>query len=165
MPVGPFLRTLQADKQARYTTMLPIAATQYFRDDGGRFVTLTSGYYELSTAADTQIDGWVDICYDINSSSNPTCSTPFTSSSTAGASVLSGTKDIFNADCGFWIPVKTSLTIATTNLDQLYDIAIEGSTTTTKQVLDIGATSQKVLKVIDIDIINNLAKVIAVQQE
>lgn len=164
--VGPFTQTLQGGTTTRYNDQFPLYATQYLRSDGGRFLTLDtgSGYYKLSVAADTQIDGWTDVCLPIGGTTNPSDITPFISSATNGASVVPGTKAVFNTDTVFLMPLKSGSTIAATNLDQEYDLAIEGSTTTTKQVLDITAQAQKVVKVLAVDIINNLAWVKAVEQ-
>lgn len=162
--VGPFLRAGQAVDLTRYSDKFPMSATQYIRADGGRFVTQSSGTYILSIATSAQLDGWVDEAYDITSVTPIGASTPITTSSTAGKTVLSGTKDIYGVNKAFWMPLKTGLTAAATNIGQLYDLAIEGSTTTTKQVVDTGNNTYKVVKVLDVDLTNNIVLVTAVQK-
>lgn len=166
MSLAPFGQTVAAGVTTRPIDQFPLYATQYLRSDGGRFVTLDTGTgtYKLSLAASTQLDGWVDICIDINGSGNPSAATPFISSSTNGGDVVAGTKEIYGTKYGFWMPVKTGQTVATSMLDQQYDLAIEGSTTTTKQVVDTGATSTKVVKVLAIDTRYNSVCVCAVQK-
>lgn len=166
MAFPPFNQTVEADSMTRYSTKFQLGSSQYFNANSGRYVTLATGtgYYNLSVAGDTQVDGWVDDFNAIGGTGNPTCSPPFLSGSTAGAVFATGTKDIFDVTKGYWMGVKAGSTVAATNLDQEYDLLVEGSTTTTKQVVDITATSQKVVKIIDIDLVNNIVKVIAVQQ-
>lgn len=165
--VGPYLQTGMMRKVSRFADQFPLTATQYFRNDGGRFVTLQTGtgYYSLSTSSSTQADGWVDLCYAESFTTNPTASTPFTASSTAGASVVPGTKDIYGTDCIFGpIPVATGSTVTALYLDKLCDLAVEGSTTTTKQVVAIDVTTNKVVKIVAVDIVNNAVYVTAVQK-
>lgn len=165
--VGSFTQTVGARNLTPYVDQFALYATQYFINSGGRYVTLDtgSGYYKLSVAGDVQLDGWVDICYVSSNTANPSNTTPYISSATNGVSTVAGTKDIYNTNNSYWMPVKTGTTAATTNLDQEYDILIQGSTTTTTQVVDLSAQAQKVVKVIAIDTVNNLVQVCAVQQD
>lgn len=165
MGLGPYTQTGPVRKTARFADQFPLYATQYFRSDGGRFVTLDTGTgtYKLSVATDAKLDGWVDACYSADRTTNPMNATPFTSSSTSGASVVAGTKDIHQDYSTFIMPLKTGQTVSTAILDQQYDLAIEGSTTTTKQVVDTGGTSYKVVQVVAIDIPNNLVHVRAIK--
>lgn len=166
--IGTFPRTTVAVDLARYSDDFPMSATQYIRSDGGRFVTYNTGTssYDLTTATSTQIDGWVEECYTIyggsDGSSNPTIATPITTSATAKATVLKGTKDIYGVNKVFWLPCYGTLTAA--YVGQLCDIYIAGSTTTTKQQVNFAASTYKVLKIVDVDVLNNLALVTAVQK-
>jgi len=164
--VGPFTQTTEAYRLTRYEEQFPLNATQYLRSDGGRYLTLdtSTGAYKLSVASSTQLDGWSYIAYTIGGTGNPSNSTPFISDATNGSTIVAGTSDIYNSQNGVWMPVKTGQTAANTNLDQLYDLAIEGSTTTTKQVVDLSATSTKVVKVLAVDLVNNIVLVCAVQK-
>lgn len=167
MAFPPFNQTVEADSMTRYSTKLQLGSSQYFNANSGRYVTLATGtgYYNLSVAGDTQVDGWVDDFNAIGGTGNPSCVGPFLSGATAGAVFATGTRDIFEMNKGYWMGVKAGTTAAITNLDQEYDLLVEGSTTTTKQVVDLSAQAQKVVKVIDIDVVNNIVKVIAVQQD
>lgn len=164
--LGTFLSATACGKISTFNTSFQMYASQYLNTTGGRFLTLDTGtgYYKLSIASHTQIDGWAETCVQESLTANPTTLAYFLSSSTSGKSIVIGTKDIYNGEIWFPIPVITGSTIAATNLDQLYDLAIEGSTTTTKQVLDITATSEKVVKVVGMDITNNIAYVRPVQK-
>ena len=163
--VGPFLQAPIARKVSRYTDQFPMYATQYIRNDGGRFVTLDTGTgtYKLSISTSAQVDGWLDTCYTESLTTNPSLATPVTTDSTSGNTILFGTKDVYSPDSAVWMGVGSG-TAATTNLDQLYDLATTGSTTSIKQYVNLSGTTYKVVKVIDVDLVNNLVKVVGVQK-
>lgn len=164
MSIGILNQTGPARKVARFSDYFPMYATQYLRSDGGRFVTLDTGTgaYKLSTAASSQIDGWVDDCYSADRTTNPMNATPLTTSSTNGGTICAGTKDVKdNPDSAFWIPCATGTTASAAAVGTVCDIAIEGSTTTTKQVANIGTNSAHHLKIVDFDSVNNLVLVVA----
>lgn len=164
--VGPFLATGMMRKVSRFLDRFPCTATQYFRNDGGRFVWLQTGtgHYSLCASTATQVDGWVEDYITETLGNNPTAATPRTTSATAG-DIVNGTKDIYGTDCIFGpIPVATGSTVTALYLDQLCDLATEGSTTSTKQVVAIDVSTYKVVKIVGVDIVNNAVYVTAVQK-
>jgi len=164
MGIGPFTQTGPARKVARFADNLPLYATQYLRSDGGRFMTLDTGTgtWKLTIANDTKIGAWADACYSADRTTNPMNATPFVSSSTSGVSNVSGTYDVHSGpDCAFWIPAATGTTASRAYIGQKCDIVIEGSTTTTKQLANLGTDSVHALNIVDVDIPNNLVLVYA----
>lgn len=76
---------------------LPMAASQTFADRGGKFVDIASGYGECMDANSSYIFGWVETAgHDADHA------TYFTTSSTAGATVLNC---IISSDAIFRMPV------------------------------------------------------------
>jgi hypothetical protein len=160
--VGPYLQTGPMIKTTPFNDVFGMTTTTYLRSDGGRFVTLNTGtgFYSLTTATAAQADGWVDPCYSVSNTGNPPAATPYTTDTTVNE-YLPGTKEVFQPRNAFLMPLATGQTIAATNENQDYGFAIQGSGSTTQQVLDLTNTSYKVVKVIEADIANNLAWVIA----
>lgn len=143
-----------AEEQA----MFPLASSTVLNAASGRFLTASSGNYALSTGSSTQIDGWTDRCFSVTHDGTQG-TTPFTSSATAGASVVPGTFEIHEEKFAKWIPAKTGITLATTDVGKLCDLDV----TSNIQGVDPSTTTRTHVKIIEVDLVNNYAKVYAVK--
>lgn len=143
---------------ASYQDDAPLASSTVLRNDGGRFLTEASGNYGLTGAANTQIDGWTDVCYSV-AHDGTQGTTPFTSSATAGATHVPITRDLHQARYAFWIPAISTVTLVAGDINLICDLAVESSGSTTKQGVDTGTTTRGHVKIIGLDLVNNLALV------
>jgi hypothetical protein len=140
-----------------------LAANEYMRNDSGRYCTYdSSGNLALSTASSTQLDVWVYTCFQIIRDGNQG-KTPYptTASTSAGAYMVEATADIHTPANAIWMPVYTGETIALSNIGDLCDVAVIGSTTAQTQYVRPSVTTNKVLEILDVDLVNNYALVYA----
>lgn len=162
MAIANFLQTVRGIKATEYRDLMPLAANQYLRNDGGRFMYVdTNGNYALAGAAQTQLDAWVDECYasDHTGATAQISVTPFQGSASDGVTVVSGTRDIHTEVDAYWIPSADTLLLSYIGLR--CDLVVTGSTTTTKQLLKPTVTTNKIVRILNVDLGNNLALVYA----
>lgn len=165
MAIANFIQTVRGRKNTEYEDgAIPLAASQYLRNDGGRFlVSDTAGHFSLAGTAATTLDAWAYTCYQSDHSGDSASSntTPFVGSASAGVSVVSGTKNIHTEDDAAWLPSNTTLTAG--NVGDQCDLIVTGSTTSTKQLIDPTITTNKVVQILDVDLTNQLALVYAIK--
>ncbi len=141
--------------------IVPLAANTYIRNDSGRFLTEASGNYALTVASDTQIDAWGEDCFQILMDGNQGA-TPYPTRATyadaAYMTTVSLDKGIRFAQ---WLPVYTGETLIAGNVNLLCDLAVSGSTTAAVQYVRPSVTTNKHVKIVAVDLINNYALVYA----
>lgn len=142
----------------------PLAANEYMRNDGGRYFTFdSSGNIALSTASSTQIDGWVFTCFQtIRNGNQGKTPYPSTASFSAGDYYVEYTPDVKIPANACWLPVYTGETIAASNIGDKCDLAVIGSTTSQTQYVRPSVTTNKVVEILAVDIVNNYALVYAI---
>ena len=100
-----------------------VTADEVFAYEGGKVVVMSGGKVKLATASDSPIYGWLGIGGYL-----------------AGSyyKAQSGDKRICyrSTEAVFAIPLKSGLSSSDFTVGSAYDIAIEGSGTSTKQVLN-----------------------------
>lgn len=165
MAFARFIQTIQGRKMTQYTDgAIALAASTVLRNDGGRYLTIDgNGNYALSGASSTKLDGWANTCYqpDHNGSSSSTNATPFTASATDGASVVDGTRNIHTEDDAVWMPSADTLVASNEGLQ--CDLIVTGSGSTSKQQVKPSVTTNKVVQILDVDLVNNIALVYAIK--
>lgn len=141
---------------AQYQDLFPMESSVVLANGSGRFVTSAVGNYGLTIGSDTQIDGWIDDCYTVAHAGSQGTS-PFTTSATAGGTVLTGTKDIRGGGTNlYWMPVKAGVTaVAATDVDTQCDLDV----TANFQSVDKGTTTRKHVQIIAVDVANQLVLV------
>lgn len=147
------LQTIGIDPSA-YLDLLPMASSTVLANGSGRFLTAASGNYALTTGSNTQIDAWTDVCYQTTHNGDQGES-PFTSSATAGGTVLVGTRQIHTDGTYFWLPAKSGITFTTSNIGLKCDLDV----TANFQGVDTGTTTRTHVQIISVDLANNLALV------
>lgn len=160
-----FIQTVRGRKNTEYLDgIIPLAASQVLSAYGSRFLTLDgSGNAVLSGAASTQIDRWTDTCYmpDHSGASTQTNVTPFQGSSSAGVSNCEGTENVHTEDDAVWIPSADTLTVAMTGT--ICDLIITGAGVTTLQLLKPTVNVRSVVKILNVNVKDQLALVYAVK--
>lgn len=137
---------------------LPLESSTVLKANSGRFLTEASGDYGLSTGSDTQIDAWTDTCFSITHDGTQGTS-PFTSSATAGGTVVPGTFDIREPRFAKWLPVKAGVTAVAGDAGLACDLDV----TSNLQSVDPDTTTRAHVKITEVDLVNNMVKVYAVK--
>jgi len=118
---------------------VPVAASQAFTDDGGKFVKLdTNDRADIADSGDTVVFGWA-------------CVGDFTASATAG-------RDLIPVDTSretqYWIPADAAVTRAM--VGNTCDLIV---TAADVQQADVGENNEAILWIDDVDITNQMVLV------
>ncbi len=164
MALAQFIETTRAANTSPYMTLVNLASSQVFSAYGGRYCKRdTSGNAVLAGAGDTALTWWVDTRWtpDHNGTTASSNTTPYTGSASAGVSVVDATDQIHDVQDAYYIPSADTLDITMVGL--ICDLIIAGSGATTVQKLKPTVTTDLVVKILAVDVPNQIAKVYAVK--
>lgn len=163
--VPNFLETVRGRKSSEYEDgALPLAASTPLSQGSGRFMTIDgNGNYALSGASSTKLDAWAYTCHtpDHTGASGKSNSSYFIASATDGLSVAEGTRNIHTEDDAVWMYSVETLTLANRGLQ--CDLVVTSSGSTSIQQVKPSVTTNKVVQILDVDLVNNLALVYAIK--